>query len=86
MAAQPCTHLDRVRDVDPSAGGCEDCLRSGGWWVHLCMCLSCGHVGCCDPLPDRHATEHAGASTYPIVQSIEPGEGSRRCYVDEVPA
>ena len=45
---QSCTHLDQIRDVGPSAQGCEDCLRIGGTWVHLRECLSCGHVGCCD--------------------------------------
>jgi uncharacterized UBP type Zn finger protein len=85
MATQPCTHLDQIRDVEPSADGCEDCLRTGGRWVHLRLCLSCGHVGCCDSSPNRHATAHARSSAHPIVRSAEPGEDWRWCYVDEVP-
>src|SRR5262245_2070744 len=54
----PCTHVDQIQDVRPSAHGCEDCLRIGGWWVHLRMCLVCGHAGCCDESPNRHATAH----------------------------
>src|SRR5215218_10203932 len=50
-----CTHLDTVADVEPSSQGCEDCLRIGGEWVHLRMCQTCGHVGCCDNSPNRHA-------------------------------
>ena len=79
-----CTHLDFIRDVSPSAPGCEDCLRIGSWWVHLRMCMTCGHVGCCDSSPNRHASAHARTSDHPIVRSIEPGEDWMWCYVDEV--
>ena len=82
--AVPCSHLDLIHDVEPSADGCEDCLRIGGWWVHLRLCLSCGHVGCCDNSPNRHATEHVGTSGHPLVQSFEPGEDWIWCYIDEV--
>jgi uncharacterized UBP type Zn finger protein len=86
MAAAECTHTDMIRAVDPSTTeGCEDCLRmEGATWVHLRMCLTCGHVGCCDSSPNRHATAHARASEHPIVQSFEPGEAWRWCYADEV--
>ena len=82
--AQNCSHLDQV-DVTatPSSTGCEDCLRVGGRWVHLRMCRTCGHVGCCDSSPLRHARAHAFAVAHPIVQSFEPGEDWRWCYVDE---
>jgi len=80
----PCGHLDQIQDVEPSADGCEDCLRVGSWWVHLRLCLSCGHVGCCDNSPNRHATAHVGTSGHPIVRSFEPGEDWIWCYVDEV--
>ena len=80
----PCAHLDLVRDVEPSAPGCEDCLRIGGTWVHLRMCLLCGHVGCCDSSPNRHATGHVRATGHPLVESLEPGEGWIYCYVDDV--
>ncbi|MGH9278435.1 MAG: UBP-type zinc finger domain-containing protein [Acidimicrobiales bacterium] len=81
---QSCTHLDQASDVTPSADGCEDCQRSGGRWVHLRMCMSCGHVGCCDSSPKRHARAHVAAVQHPIVQSYEPGEDWWWCYVDEL--
>jgi hypothetical protein len=80
----PCGHLDQIRDVEPSADGCEDCLRIGGWWVHLRLCLSCGHVGCCDQSPNRHATAHVQASGHPVIRSFEPDEDWIWCYIDEV--
>ncbi len=79
-----CSHIDQIRDVEASAPGCEDCLASGSWWVHLRICLSCGHVGCCDSSPNRHATQHFRATTHPIIQSFEPDEDWRWCFVDEV--
>jgi len=79
-----CTHRDQIRDVAPSTlEGCEDCLRDGGQWLHLRMCLACGHVACCDSSPNRHASAHFGSSGHPIVRSFEPGEDWRWCYVDE---
>ncbi len=78
-----CAHLDQVRDVEPdSTAGCGDCLAVGSRWVHLRMCLSCGHVACCDSSPNRHATAHAGASGHAVIRSMEPGEDWRWCYVD----
>ncbi len=76
-------HLGSIRPVRPSAKGCEDCLKVGGRWVHLRLCLTCGHVGCCDSSPNKHARAHFHASTHPIIQSFEPGEDWRWCYVDE---
>ena len=79
-----CTHQDQIHDVVPSTtAGCEDCLRLGTRWVHLRMCLSCGHVGCCDSSPERHATAHFNTSTHPIMRSQEPGEDWRWCFVDQ---
>jgi uncharacterized UBP type Zn finger protein len=80
----PCTHLDQIRPVTPSANGCEECLKTGDSWVHLRICRICGHVGCCDSSPNRHATKHFHATGHPIVQSFEPGEDWLWCYVDEV--
>jgi uncharacterized UBP type Zn finger protein len=82
--ASTCGHLDQI-DVDatPSSQGCEDCLRTGDRWVHLRMCLSCGHVGCCDSSPNKHATAHFRSQDHPLVQSYEPGEDWIWCYVDE---
>jgi monovalent cation:H+ antiporter-2, CPA2 family len=79
-----CTHLDRIQPVYPSARGCEDCLRIGEDWVHLRICLTCGHVGCCDTSKNKHATKHYHATTHPIVQSLQPGEDWGWCYPDEV--
>jgi len=76
-------HLKEIRKVTPSANGCEDCLRVGGEWVHLRLCLSCGHVGCCDDSPNRHASAHFHSTHHPIIQSFEPGEDWRWCYVHE---
>ena len=79
-----CEHLSEIRAVVPSANGCEDCLKIGGQWVHLRLCEVCGHVGCCDNSPNRHATAHFRESGHPIVQSFEPGEDWIWCYTDEV--
>jgi hypothetical protein len=80
-----CTHLDEIRDVTPSSmEGCSDCMESGGWWVHLRLCLSCGRVGCCDSSPDQHASKHAAREGHPLASSFEPGEEWTWCYVDEV--
>jgi uncharacterized UBP type Zn finger protein len=79
-----CSHTSQIKDVEPSAQGCEDCLSTGDTWVHLRMCLICGHVGCCDQSPNRHATKHFHATEHPIIRSLEPGEEWRWCYFDEV--
>jgi uncharacterized UBP type Zn finger protein len=79
-----CTHLGQVQDVKPRTRGCEECLKKGDRWVHLRLCLSCGHVGCCDSSKNRHATQHFRATTHPIVRSIEPGEDWGWCYIDEL--
>jgi uncharacterized UBP type Zn finger protein len=84
MSAQ-CTHLDTIFiDVVASGDGCVECLASGTAWLHLRRCLQCGHVGCCDSSPMRHATAHASSTSHPIVQSFEPGEDWLWCYVDEI--
>lgn len=84
MTGPGCDHLDQVREVEPSAAGCEDCLRLGAAWVHLRMCLSCGHVGCCDNSPNRHAAAHHRATAHPIIRSAEPGEAWIYCYPDQL--
>lgn len=85
MPAAQCTHLDQIHeDVQPSAQGCEDCLRTGGRWVHLRLCMECGHVGCCDSSPSKHASKHFHDTRHPVVRSFEPGEDWMWCYADEV--
>ena len=81
-----CSHLDQIAldELPDSVDGCADCLRDGGVWLHLRICLSCGHVGCCDSSPGRHATAHARETSHPLIRSLEPGEEWSWCYVDEV--
>jgi CPA2 family monovalent cation:H+ antiporter-2 len=79
-----CRHLGQIRRVMPSARGCEDCLRTGDRWVHLRICMTCGHVGCCDSSPNRHATAHNHTTHHPVIRSLEPGEDWGWCYPDAV--
>ncbi len=66
-----CTHVSQIQQVTPSAEGCEECLKTGSWWVHLRICLICGHVGCCDNSPhDQIFSRHR----HPLIQSFEPGK------------
>jgi hypothetical protein len=81
---ESCDHLREIRVVAPSANGCEDCLKIGGQWVHLRLCEICGHVGCCDNSPNRHATKHYHATSHPIIKSFEPGEDWGYCYPDDL--
>ena len=83
-STETCPHVDQIdRDAQPSANGCEDCLREGGRWVHLRMCRVCGHVGCCDNSPKKHATGHYRGTAHAVMTSFEPGEDWSWCYVDE---
>ncbi|HEX2367676.1 MAG TPA: UBP-type zinc finger domain-containing protein [Acidimicrobiia bacterium] len=82
--AGTCSHISAISEVEPSADGCEDCLRTGGTWVHLRMCRSCGHAACCDSSPSKHARAHALETGHPVVRSLEPGEDWSWCYIDEV--
>ena len=82
-----CEHVDEVRSDWPPAAdpACEECRREGREdWVSLRRCLSCGHVGCCDSSPGRHATGHHQATTHPLVQTLQPGQDWVWCYLDEV--
>lgn len=82
--AATCTHLDTIRDAPPDNTGCGDCIAIGARWVHLRRCTECGHVGCCDNSPNKHATAHFRGDHHPIVQSYEPGEDWYWCYVDDL--
>ena len=84
MSDLPCTHLDQIQEVTPSAQGCEECLKMGARWVHLRVCLICGHVGCCDNSVNKHATKHFHSTQHPIIQSFEKGEDWIWCYVDNL--
>ncbi len=80
-----CSHLSTitVTELPQSVDGCEDCLREGTEWMHLRICLECGHVGCCDSSPRQHASRHAAGSDHPLVRSLQPGEEWSWCYADE---
>lgn len=82
--AAPCPHVALIQPVTPSAAGCEACLQMGDTWVQLRLCLICGHVGCCDASKNKHATGHFHATGHPVIQSHQPGETWRWCYVDQI--
>ena len=73
----------RPQRVTPSSLGCKECLKTGDEWVHLRLCLSCGHVGCCDSSPNRHARAHFHESHHPVIRSFEPGETWGFCWVHQ---
>jgi monovalent cation/hydrogen antiporter len=83
-----CVHMGAASNAAAAtprtSQGCEECLATGGAWVHLRLCLTCGHVGCCDSSPGRHASKHFHQTTHPVIRSFQPGEQWRWCYVDEV--
>ena len=83
--SEPCSHVTDAmpRKVHRPPPGCEDCLKIGGQWVHLRICLSCAHVGCCDFSPNKHATKHFRATKHPVITSGEIGETWAWCYVDD---
>ncbi|WP_110945887.1 cation:proton antiporter [Streptomyces avicenniae] len=78
-----CTHLDQIRVTETDTDVCPECVEAGSEWVELRLCVTCGHVGCCDDSPLRHASGHARATGHPIIQSLEPGEDWRWCFPDE---
>lgn len=81
-----CGHLDQIEilELPEKVAGCEECLRAGSQWVHLRMCHSCGHIGCCDSSPSRHARAHAEQADHPLVRSAEPDESWSYCFLDDV--
>lgn len=83
-----CEHIEQVATaerapVKPSGPGCKECLESGSKWVHLRLCMDCGHVGCCDHSPNRHATAHFHETGHPVIKSFEPREHWAYCYADQ---
>ena len=84
LLTDACSHVEEAGEVTPSAEGCEECLKMGDTWVHLRICMTCGHVGCCDSSKNKHASKHARKTDHPIVKSFETGEEWAWCYVDEV--
>ncbi|HXR56094.1 MAG TPA: UBP-type zinc finger domain-containing protein [Casimicrobiaceae bacterium] len=82
--ATTCTHLDDVKLTQTQTRVCNECVQLGDTWVHLRLCLECGHVGCCDSSKNTHATRHFHRTRHPLIRSIEPGERWVWCYVDEM--
>lgn len=82
MAA--CKHLNQIKFTRTDIHVCNECVRAGDTWVHLRLCLHCGHVGCCDSSKNKHATKHFRNAGHPLIRSIEPGESWVWCYVDEL--
>lgn len=84
-ANDACAHAELIGEVTPDAAdSCPECVARGDGWVHLRVCLVCGHVGCCDESPNRHARRHFHATGHPVVQSYEIGENWRYCFIDDV--
>lgn len=81
---QECEHVKQIKDVTPNTNGCEECLKMGDRWVHLRICLICGHVGCCDSSKNKHATKHYHETGHAMVKSLEPGEEWAYCYADDI--
>jgi uncharacterized UBP type Zn finger protein len=86
MADKPCQHQDQIKEVTPSGDGCKECLQENMEWVALRLCLSCGHVGCCDSSAGKHARGHYESTNHPIIESYKaaaPGATEWRwCYID----
>ncbi len=82
----PCSHLDQIKTTTTKTHVCEECVKMGDRWVHLRLCMECGHVGCCDSSKNKHATRHFHGTRHPLVRSIEPGEAWVWCYVDSAVA
>ncbi len=83
-SSKPCTHRNLIREVTPSGNGCEECLNMGDTWVHLRLCLICGHVGCCDDSKNKHATKHFHATGHPLIKPFDTDDKWIWCYVDKV--
>jgi uncharacterized UBP type Zn finger protein len=83
MKSKKCKHTDTIHFEETDKHVCEDCIKTGDTWVHLRLCMECGHVGCCDSSKNKHATKHFHSSHHPLVRSIEPGEAWVWCYVDQ---
>jgi len=81
--AKRCKHTNQIKITSTDKNVCEDCIKIGDSWVHLRLCLTCGHVGCCDDSKNKHATKHFRSQGHPLIRSIEPGETWMWCYIDE---
>jgi uncharacterized UBP type Zn finger protein len=84
MIEDVCGHVKEINNITPRTDGCEECTASGEKWIHLRICMTCGHVGCCDLSRNRHATKHFHETGHPVIKSFEPGEGWGWCYMDDL--
>ena len=84
MVRRTCPHVKQIQPVTPNSEGCEECQTTGDEWVHLRLCLTCGHVGCCDSSRNKHATKHFHATGHAVMKSAEPGENWGWCYIDQI--
>ena len=84
MATETCAHLNQIKVKTTRKHECEECVKMGDTWVHLRLCLECGHIGCCDSSKNKHATKHFHTTKHPLIRSIEPGERWIWCYVDNL--
>lgn len=82
--SQQCSHVAQIKITLPTSHVCEECLALGDRWMHLRMCLICGHIGCCDDSKNKHATKHFHTSSHALIRSIEPGESWVWCYIDNI--
>ena len=81
--AEKCTHVKEIKDVSPRTSGCQECEKTGSNWVQLNLCMTCGHVGCCDSSENKHATKHFNETKHPIVLRLPKSpETWKWCYVD----
>jgi len=66
-----CSHLFEIGSVSPrTPNGCEECLKLGDRWLHLRLCVTCGHVGCCDDSKNKHAAKHFHSTNHPLIKSL----------------
>jgi uncharacterized UBP type Zn finger protein len=79
-----CGHRDQIQDVQGNTTGCEECMQTGDTWVHLRLCMTCGHVGCCDNSKNKHASKHFQETGHPVIRSFQPGEKWLWCYIDQI--
>jgi uncharacterized UBP type Zn finger protein len=82
--SEVCRHFDSIKVSDSDIRECEECVATGSGWVHLRLCMECGHVACCDSSPNKHASQHVRETGHPVVRSLEPGETWAYCYEDDL--
>ena len=82
IMTEPCEHVVEIQQVTPRTSGCEECIALGEQWNELRVCLSCGHVGCCEDSPHAHAFQHFNSTGHPLIAPFDRGETWGWCYID----